>query len=225
MRLSIRMKLGANERNEIILWLSPKHWITPKRRIQSLRLHSLRRETFRTGCHRLQRNQFCRNLGKYCQEVSTDSRHKTICERASNERSNFGNFSTRSAKRSKSERSVVRATLKLCGVYSSEHGICSQDIMGLAQEHFLSQNNLCSNMWKFWRPPNKTTREKVVASWPVVEHENRNMIVESGASLHVMGENELTSGSHEVPEWLQLFEEGFSGELFPTHTVSWWNNL
>ena len=50
-RLSTRKRLGgegANQRNEIILWWSPKHGITPKHRIKSLRSKSLRRETFCT---------------------------------------------------------------------------------------------------------------------------------------------------------------------------------
>ena len=50
--------VGANQRNYMIQWLSPRHWITPKHRIQSLRQNSLRRETFCTGCQPLEGYHF-----------------------------------------------------------------------------------------------------------------------------------------------------------------------
>ena len=70
--------------------------------------------------------------GEDCQEVLTGSGRRTICERAREARSNLGNYLTRWTKRSKSECSVVRATRKLCRIYRSKHGFCSQES---AQEH------------------------------------------------------------------------------------------
>ena len=45
----------------------------------------------------------------------------------------------------------------------------------------------------FFRPPNRTTQEKVVASRSDFEHEDRELTVDSGASLHMTSKNELTS--------------------------------
>ena len=42
------------------------------------------------------------------------------------------------------------------------------------------------------RPPNKTTQEQVVASRSNCEHEDREFMMDSGASLHMMSENEVT---------------------------------
>ena len=43
-----------------------------------------------------------------------------------------------------------------------------------------------------------TTHEKVVASRPDCEHEHREFIVESGASLHMMSKNELPLGEKDT---------------------------
>ena len=48
----------------------------------------------------------------------------------------------------------------------------------------------CEN---FFRPPNRTTQEKVVASGSDCEHEEREFTVDSGASLHMMSKDEVTS--------------------------------
>ena len=53
-RVSIRKRLVANRRNEIILQWSPEHWISPEQRIKSLRQNSLRRETFWAECQLFQ---------------------------------------------------------------------------------------------------------------------------------------------------------------------------
>ena len=45
-----------------------------------------------------------------------------------------------------------------------------------------------------FRLPNRTTQENVVASRSDSEHEEREFIVDSGASLHLMSKCELTSG-------------------------------
>ena len=46
----------------------------------------------------------------------------------------------------------------------------------------------------------------------------------SGDRLRIPGARSPRDWSHEVPEWLQLFEEGVSGGP-PRHTMSWWNNM
>ena len=51
---------------------------------------------------------------------------------------------------------------------------------------------------KFFRPPNRTTEEKVVFCRLDSEHEDRECIVDSCASLHMMRENGLTSGEKET---------------------------
>ena len=50
----------------------------------------------------------------------------------------------------------------------------------------------------FLPPPNRTTREKVVASPSVCTHENRYFLVDSGASLHMMSKKELISGEQDT---------------------------
>ena len=52
---------------------------------------------------------------------------------------------------------------------------------------------------QFFRLPNWTTQETVVASRLDCEHERQEFIVDSGASLHMMSKNELTSGGEKMP--------------------------
>ena len=54
----------------------------------------------------------------------------------------------------------------------------------------------CEN---FVRPPNRTTREKIVAPRSDCNHEDREFIVDSGESLHMRSHSELTSGEKKVP--------------------------
>ena len=53
----------------------------------------------------------------------------------------------------------------------------------------------CDN---FFRQPNRATREKVVASRSDCKHEDREFIVDCGASLHMMSKNELASGEKDT---------------------------
>ena len=48
-------------------------------------------------------------------------------------------------------------------------------------------------MENFFRPPNRTTREKVVPSRSDCENKKSESLKDSGASLHMMCKNELTS--------------------------------
>ena len=56
---------------------------------------------------------------------------------------------------------------------------------------------------QFFRPPNSTTPEKVVASRSDCEHEDRELIVDSGASLHMMSKNEPNSGEKRYHEKIE----------------------
>ena len=51
---------------------------------------------------------------------------------------------------------------------------------------------------EFFRPPNKTAHEKVVASRLECHREDREVIVVCGASLHMMSKNAITSGDQET---------------------------
>ena len=50
----------------------------------------------------------------------------------------------------------------------------------------------------FFRPPNRTTQEKVVASLSDCEHEDREFIVDSGTSLSMISKLELTCGGKDA---------------------------
>ena len=52
---------------------------------------------------------------------------------------------------------------------------------------------------QFFRLPDWTTQETVVASRSGCEHEYQEFIVDSGASLHMMSKNELTFGGEKMP--------------------------
>ena len=97
-----------------------------------------------------------------CQKFPTVSYRKKMCERKRKERFDFGNYATRRTKQSKSERSFVRATPKLCffviqtwTLLAENHGTCRT----------LTSRSHC-------------------------EHEDREHVVDSGASLHMMSKNE-----------------------------------
>ena len=123
-------KLGSEPRKQLILWQSPKHWITPNQRIKSLRQNSLRTETVCLGFQRFP--NFTERWEDNCQEVPIVSRRRTFCERAREESSHLGTYTTRLTKRSKSKCSV-RATRKLCifllwqtwNVLARKHGTCT----------------------------------------------------------------------------------------------------
>ena len=53
-------------------------------------------------------------------------------------------------------------------------------------------------MLNIFRPPNKTTQEKVVGSRSDCAHEDQEFIADSGASLHMMSKSELTSGEKDT---------------------------
>ena len=62
-------------------------------------------------------------------------------------------------------------------------------------KHSQKANELLSrHVTNFPTPPNRTTQEKVVASRSFCYHEDKEFIVDSGASLHMVSKNEFTSG-------------------------------
>ena len=73
--------------------------------------------------------------------------------------------------------------------FATEHGICTRT-------HIVKGTHCCQACDKFFRPPNSTTQEKVVASRSDCEHESQEFIVDSGASLHMMIKYGFTSGEN-----------------------------
>ena len=54
------------------------------------------------------------------------------------------------------------------------------------------------DLQKIFQAPIRTTQEKVVASRSASEQTDREFIVESGASLHMMSKTDLTSGEKDT---------------------------
>ena len=87
MRSGILVWLELMRRNEIILWQSPQHSITPKQRIKSLRYNSWRRETLCTVCQLFLVKSVLQNIGK---NIVKKFRLSRITERFVKEREKKG---------------------------------------------------------------------------------------------------------------------------------------
>ena len=139
-------------------------------------------------------------IWEYCQQVPTGSRRRTTCDRARQARSDLGNYTfnkvdtaveVRMLRRaSKSE--VVQSLLKQTwNLPARKHGSCTRTLL-------VSKGLLFSHVKHSLRHSNRSTQETVVASRSDSEHEDREFIVDSGASLHMMSQNELTSGENDT---------------------------
>ena len=74
--------------------------------------------------------------------------------------------------------------------------------MGPAQPHLMSMGLMFRHV-KILRLPRKTTQEKVFASRPDCEHEDREFIVDRGAYLHMMTKNEFSFGEIDIMRGLK----------------------
>ena len=122
----------------------------------------------------------------------------TFCSTAREERSRLGNYSTRWTKQSKYERSVVWASWEV--VQSVGANMVFLRRKPTTTNTFALSPRKFSPPINFLQPPNRTTREKVVASPSDCARENRYFLADSGASLHMMSKKELISGEQETSE-------------------------
>ena len=89
--------------------------------------------------------------------------------------------------------------LKSCAdLYSREHGTLRTQTWDLHKNRYKDKETYVQTCGKILRPPNRTSQEKAVASRSDCNREDRDFIVKSGASLHTMSKNELSSGEEET---------------------------
>ena len=170
-------RLKANQGSDRNLWQSPKHWISTKHQKEVTSLDFRAKGDILHGMSAIPVRSALQNIGG---EVARKFRQSRV------------------AKRSVQQREKKCHTLRIiqqCGengrrpnaLSSEQLGCCAAFIdasmksFGTAfSTHKGTQVLACE---KFFTPPNRTTQEKVVVSRSNVHHEDRELIVESGANL------------------------------------------